>query len=326
MVERKHRKPKRRVLVIQLDMLDMSALTRRMRTTRTGKTSFSATVERSLRNLEHRASWLFWPVIIFPLYVMWQVVSYHGPGAPTIVIDPFFGIVLPLVLIAIMRVIMGFLGIINDDHGDPVKQFAQDNQLFLATNRNLPDEFEAIIFEQKGVAKHELFIADTQHDPDFFIATYQFMPEPGKFGDLYTIMSLKLPRQVTPIIIDARSNNMWQVSNLPQGFRIGPQLYLEGNFQKYFRLYCVEGEERNVLEVITPDRMVLFIDEFKDWDIEIWKDRIYLYQKKDISFEGGELPSLFRMLMSLSKEFRGSPDFSDWHEHRPGDARDSRHD
>lgn len=104
-------------------------------------------------------------------------------------------------------------------------------------------------------------------------------------------------------MLDARANNPGKRSNLPAGYKLGPQFFLEGDFQRYFQLYCVAGEERAVLQVITPDRMALLVDYFRDWDVEIWKNRLYFYRKADISFDGKELPGLFRLLARAQREF-----------------------
>lgn len=258
---------------------------------------------KSMYNPKWRELWFYWPVIIFPIHIYWQILTYEGSGNPEVKIDPLIGIFLPILLISLIRTSAGTLGLLRTETMDTVKLFARKNKLFLATNKKNSDEFECAIFQDYRSHKHELFLSDKQRNPNYFIATYQLLNRNAKFGDVYIVMSIKLPHQVTPIIIDSKANNVWTNSNLPAGFEHGPALSLEGNFQDYFNLYCVPGEEREVLSIITPERMALMIDYYADWDIEFWKDRIFLYQKNDISFEGRELPKLFSLLERIESEF-----------------------
>lgn len=294
-------------MTTKISELDTKSLSHREKTSGAGTILIRDRIRLSMKNPDHHVAWIFWPIVLLPLAVFWQIVTYHGQGAPEITLDTIdsrWGIIL-LVLPVVMAIVVHFVGKETSyGEGDPVKTFAMRNNLFLATNKKLPDDFECVIFQQNKAHKHELFISDRQHDPYYFIATYQFMgARAGEFGNLYTVMSIKLPEVVTPILIDATANNIWRKSNLPSGYKIGPQLYVEGDFQKYFRLYCVTGEEREVLRIITPDRMALFVDGFKDWDIELWKDRMFFYKKSDISYEGRELPELFTLLETVQQEF-----------------------
>lgn len=79
--------------------------------------------------------------------------------------------------------------------------------------------------------------------------------------------------------------------------------WLEGDFGKHFNLYCVKNHETYVMSMLSLDVMALLIDEFYDWDIEVWKDRLYAYQKGEFSFSGRELPKIFDKLAKLQKEF-----------------------
>ena len=87
-------------------------------------------------------------------------------------------------------------------------------------------------------------------------------------------LAITLPRRLPQMILDARSNDRGPFSSLlhrPQGDQM---LSLEGDFDRYFRLYVPNGYERDALYVFTPDLMALCIDETGDLDIEIRDDQL----------------------------------------------------
>lgn len=244
----------------------------------------------------------YWPVLILPGAIFWQALRYKGEGAPDIQPDLLLHIILPIILIFVIKKGLRIMGLIPIAI-DRVKNFSDHNKLFLATNTQPPPTFDSVLFLNGSAFKHELYLADKKNDPEFFIATYQFIKNTGSLDGLYTVLSLKLPKQVQNIILDSNANNIWKISNLPQGYKPGPQLKLEGDFQKYFNLYCQDNSELDVLSAITPERMALFVDHFSSWDIEFMHDRLYFYKKQDISYEGHEIPSLIKLLRTALDEF-----------------------
>ena len=83
------------------------------------------------------------------------------------------------------------------------------------------------------------------------------------------------------IVLDATSNNGLFGSNLPSTFARSQRLSLEGDFDRYFSLYCPEGYETDALYLFTPDIMARFIDNAAALDVEIVDDWLFLYTKRD---------------------------------------------
>jgi hypothetical protein len=52
---------------------------------------------------------------------------------------------------------------------------------------------------------------------------------------------------------------------------------LEGDFDKYFTLYCPSGYERDALYIFTPDLMALCIDEARTFDVEIIDNWMFVH-------------------------------------------------
>ena len=94
-------------------------------------------------------------------------------------------------------------------------------------------------------------------------------------------VAVKLDVPLPHIVLDATSNNGLFGSNLPSTFARSQRLSLEGDFDRYFSLYCPEGYETDALYLFTPDIMARFIDNAAALDVEIVDDWLFLYTKRD---------------------------------------------
>lgn len=97
----------------------------------------------------------------------------------------------------------------------------------------------------------------------------------------YVAVRLDVP--LPNIVLDATSNNGLFGSNLPESYGRVQRLSLEGDFDRYFRLYCPPGYERDALYLFTPDVMARFIDNAAALDVEIVDDWLFLYAQRDLS-------------------------------------------
>ena len=114
---------------------------------------------------------------------------------------------------------------------------------------------------------------------------YQYTVKTGKNSTTYRwgYVAMKLDVPLPNIVLDATGNNSLFGSNLPTSFRKDQQLSLEGDFDKYFTLYCPEGYERDALYLFTPDIMARFIDNAAQLDVEIVDDWLLLYTRRAVS-------------------------------------------
>ena len=60
------------------------------------------------------------------------------------------------------------------------------------------------------------------------------------------------------------------------------RLTLEGDFNRFFDVYCPSGYERDALYLLTPDVMARLIDGACDFDIEFIDDRLVLRTRRDM--------------------------------------------
>src|SRR5690606_15087483 len=107
--------------------------------------------------------------------------------------------------------------------------------------------------------------------PELDIGSYRYTTGSGKNKSTHTwgYAAIKLPRKLPNMLLDARNNNSLFGTNLPVSYRRDQVLSLEGDFDKYFTLYCPRQYERDALYVFTPDLMALLIDESAAFDVEI---------------------------------------------------------
>ena len=97
-------------------------------------------------------------------------------------------------------------------------------------------------------------------------------------------VAIKLDVPLPHIVLDALGNNaLFGASNLPASFGREQRLGLEGDFDRYFALYCPAGYERDALYLFTPDIMARFIDNAAALDVEIVDDWLFLYTKRPAS-------------------------------------------
>lgn len=116
-------------------------------------------------------------------------------------------------------------------------------------------------------------------------ANYQYTTGSGKNRTTHRwgYVAIKLDVPLPNIVLDATSNNGLFGSNLPTTFDKDQRLSLEGDFDRYFALYCPEGYEQDALYLFTPDIMARFIDHAAALDVEIVDDWLFLYGKREFS-------------------------------------------
>jgi hypothetical protein len=116
-------------------------------------------------------------------------------------------------------------------------------------------------------------------------ANYQYTTGSGKSKTTHKwgYVAVKLDTPLPHIVLDATSNNGLFGSNLPLSFGKDQRLSLEGDFDRFFTLYCPADYERDALYLFTPDIMARFIDNAAALDVEIVDDWLFLYAKRDFS-------------------------------------------
>jgi hypothetical protein len=111
------------------------------------------------------------------------------------------------------------------------------------------------------------------------LGNYRWITGSGKSQQTHTwgFLALSLDRNMPNIVLDSKANNSIFGSNLPDTLDRHQILHLEGDFDRYFTLYCPAEYEQDALYIFTPDLMALLIDEAAPYDVELVDDWMFVY-------------------------------------------------
>jgi len=134
-------------------------------------------------------------------------------------------------------------------------------------------ETKGRIFQIGDNRKFEDIIQGEFENHPLKLFTYRFITGSGKnrVEHHFTICELTFPTRIPNIVLDAHNFSPY----LSFDFNL-KKLSLEGDFYKYFTLYCVPGEEIETLQIFTPDVMQDLIEKSPKYDLEFIGDRIYI--------------------------------------------------
>lgn len=122
--------------------------------------------------------------------------------------------------------------------------------------------------------------------------SYTITTTNGKTAETVTYrwgyVAIRLDVPLPNIVLDALGNNGIVGSNLPIRLDKHQKLQLEGDFDKWFSLYCPPGYEADALYLFSPDVMARFIDNAALLDVEIVDDWLILYRQGGFPTESPE--------------------------------------
>jgi len=182
-------------------------------------------------------------------------------------------------------------------------RFAKANGLVF----NMPSDgsiHNGVIFSVGQNRKTDIQLSNQVSGSQFEVANYSYVIESGSGDDRtsttyhYGYIIVKLDRKLPHILLDSRTNG-----SLPASMDRNQVLSLEGDFDKYFTLYCPKGYEQDALYVFSPDLMQMFINETANYDAEIIDDQLFIYQNSSFNFtDPVSLQKIFRIIDTVGAE------------------------
>jgi hypothetical protein len=156
--------------------------------------------------------------------------------------------------------------------------FARDNGLQYLSEQ--PDPMLPGCIFQVGSSRgaYDYLMTTSGRSVDF--GNYRYTTGNGKNSTTHRwgFLAMRLDRRLPNMVLDSKANNgLFGGTNLPETFDRSQVLHLEGDFDKYFTLYCPNEYEQDALYVFTPDLMVLLIDDAAPFDVEIVDDWMFVY-------------------------------------------------
>lgn len=137
------------------------------------------------------------------------------------------------------------------------------------------------------------------------IANYSYTEGDGRNSRTYArgIIRCDVSRNLPNVLLDATSNNfMGRFSNLGS-FSGGQRIEVEGDFNKYFTVYCPADYATDTLYWLTPELMQLLKERMANYDIEVVDNHVYAYSSHTFTFNEPAIRELLQLGEWLRAEF-----------------------
>ncbi len=172
-------------------------------------------------------------------------------------------------------------------YGVRAENYARDNNLEYTRVRHPDRHLRGMLFQVGRPVVTEHRVRRTGR-PSAEIARYTFdLSGDPNSPTLVTwgYATLRLPAALPHIVLDARGANNLLSTSLPGMWapRTEQKLSLEGDFDRYFTLFCPRGYEADALYLFTPDVMTRLIDRAALYDVEIIDNQLFLYSKRHLA-------------------------------------------
>lgn len=194
-----------------------------------------------------------------------------------------FGLIVPLGFVALFAFLVFLLS--KALLGSPARwegwyrldSFARDNGLLFSRSDPNPSYPGAIFGQGDDRTAFDHLRSASDRFLDYGNYRYTIGSGKNRVTRYWGFLALQLDRALPNMLLDSKANNgLLGGTNLP-GFAKDQVLSLEGDFDKYFTLYCPKEYERDALYVFTPDLMALLIDEAAPFDVEIIDQWMFVY-------------------------------------------------
>ena len=129
---------------------------------------------------------------------------------------------------------------------------------------------------------------------------HQYTTGSGKSKHTTPVMfvAVDMPKTLPHVAID-RNNNSFNVGD---DFERSQRYSMEGDFDKYFTVYCPKGYERDLLYFLTPELMQALVEMHKDYDVEIIGKKLYFYQGGNKTYTAESLQAVFKLINLVGGE------------------------
>ncbi len=233
------------------------------------------------------------------------LIPLHGPKGSLAVAYTLFWLLFGTTILAVVA----WLYIRGVKSSIRLERFAKaNNWTFIPT---MMTKEQGTIF-QIGDERHtDRIISGQYKGREFWFGTHYYTTGSGKNRHMHVtgVLNLALTRAVPHVVIDGRQNR------LPLGseFDRSQQLELEGDFNKYFKVYCPKDYERDALYFLTPELMQVLVDMNDKYDVEMIDRELYFYTPSDMRANEEQLRNIFSMIETVGGEVsENTQRYQDW--------------
>ena len=115
--------------------------------------------------------------------------------------------------------------------------------------------------------------------------------------------AFRLPHPVPHLLLDAKANNMWKLTNLPKAFASSQRISLGEPFDSHYQLYAPEGYGRDAFQLLPPNVMEALLNAPAVYDIEMVDDWLFCYTQSQQDLTN---PATWRLLETIANGVLGS--------------------
>jgi hypothetical protein len=177
-------------------------------------------------------------------------------------------------------------------------KFALDNNLTYSANSLSPPP-DPLMFK----IGHSQRVNEQISWPNAAAALANFQYTIGYGRDSRTLhldfMSVKLPRALPHLILNSRHNAF----SPPTGDYKVQRIQLEGDFDKYFRLYAPPEYQIDALQIFTPDVMAALIKYGEYYDFELVGGELFVYFRSGSLNDAARLQTILNNVAQISAQF-----------------------
>ena len=156
-------------------------------------------------------------------------------------------------------------------------RFANANGMAFAASVIEPG-YPGVIFHS-GKRREATDVMAALSEPFFELGNYRYFGSQNeRQRNEWGFVRIRLQRRIPHLMLIPTTGKV--KSRLPVVFSRDQVLSLEGDFDRYFTLYAPKEYERDALYVLSPDLMVLLMDNAAPFTIEIVDDWMFVYSTK----------------------------------------------
>ena len=158
-----------------------------------------------------------------------------------------------------------------------IARFARANGMRYSPVQKAPD-YPGMIF-QTGRDRVVIDRVTTTNDRPVDMGNFRCVrgPEGVRTTHTWGYIALQLDRKLPNIVLDPKAKTTILGSSLPGALDKSQVLHLEGDFDRYFTLYCPADYERDALYIFTPDLMALLVDNAAPFAVELIDTWMLIY-------------------------------------------------
>lgn len=184
-------------------------------------------------------------------------------------------------------------------------QFIKDNKLFYFYKTGLDKLLEKndVYLNDNGLIYspgHSYQYVDIFGDSTFSFGNLKFITGSGKYKQTHRwiVGTIKLSRNLPHVVLDAKANDNFGMSSLPEKFKNNQKVNAESALNDHFTLYTPGGYTIDALSFIAPDLIDVLINRFGACDIEIIDNSLNIYYMG--IFNKKDLKSWFQEIQALA--------------------------